>query len=462
MRAQPVGPTVLLVEDNPNHLDLYASQLEQGGFAVVRARSGDDALSLCTEAVHCVVADMMMPGMDGAELMERLHHSRAGLPVIILTGQGKIEESRRLIQERGAFDYVQKTGSYQDFLLRVGRAVEHETLARRVRALEHERDQIAATVESRDPRMTEVMNRAVAVARTPYPVLLTGESGTGKEVLARWIHQHSARAASPLLTVNCGAIPRDLFESELFGHVRGSFTGAVSDRPGCFESAEGGSLFLDEIGEIPLDHQVKLLRVLQDGEVKRIGEARSRRVDVRVLAATHRNLQEMVHAGTFREDLFYRIHVFPIDLPPLRDRREDILPLAQHFLERALRETGRRVGGFSRGAADALRRYPWPGNIRELENKVRQSVLIATGERIEGADLALEAPSRPGEMALGDFARLPLADARQEFEKRYLTALLRRTRGNVSRAAEEAGKHRSEFYFLLHRHAINPADFRAE
>jgi len=462
MTRQSSGASVLLVEDNPNHLELYASQLEQGGYAVVRARNGDDALSVCGEEIHCVVADMMMPGMDGAELMERLHHRHPGLPVIILTGQGKIEESRRLIQERGAFDYVQKTGSYQDFLLRVGRAVEHETLARRVRTLEHEREQVTATVESHDPRMEEVMNRAAAVSRTPYPVLLTGESGTGKEVLARWIHQRSARAEAGMLTVNCGAIPRDLFESELFGHVRGSFTGAVADRAGCFEAAQGGSLFLDEVGEIPLDHQVKLLRVLQDGEVKRLGEARSRRVDVRVLAATHRNLQEMVAAGTFREDLFYRIHVFPIDLPPLRDRREDILPLAQHFLERALRETGRRVGGFSRGAADALRRYPWPGNIRELENKVRQAVLVASGERIEAGDLALDAPGKTGEMPLGDFARLPLADARQEFEKRYLTALLRRTRGNVSRAAEEAGKHRSEFYFLLHRHAINPADFRAE
>ncbi|HET9481993.1 MAG TPA: sigma-54 dependent transcriptional regulator, partial [Candidatus Polarisedimenticolia bacterium] len=325
-----------------------------------------------------------------------------------------------------------------------------------------------------------------AVAATDFPVVLMGESGTGKEVLARVTHRRSGRASAPFVPVNCGAIPRDLFESELFGHVKGAFTGASADRKGLFEEASSGTLFLDEVSEITPEHQVKLLRAIQEGEIKRVGDNLQRKVDVRILAATNRDLLAMVKAGQFREDLYYRVCVMPIVVPPLRDRQGDILPLAVHFLQRERAQTGKNVTGFSRSAMDKLLAYSWPGNIRELENKVKQSLILASGDLIEEDDILLDdrvAPPTIGRLLPTAVAHAQLAaetatagaseaapepsgislnDARKAFERRYLIGVLRKNRGNATMAAKEAGKHRSEFYYLLKKHGITPADFREE
>jgi two-component system response regulator GlrR len=451
---------ILFIEDNPAHLALYARQLEQEAFEVVKAGSAEEALEHFSDDTNVVITDMYLPGMDGGELMRRIHERRSEVPVIILTNRGRVEESLGLIRA-GAFDYVQKTQGFKDFLLRVARAVVHEELVREVRDLRSQLDRGRAIVPSSDPRMIEVLKRVDAVAPTSYPVLLSGESGTGKEVIARLVHRKSSRAGGKFVTLNCGAIPKDLFERELFGHVRGSFTGATEDRPGMFEEAEGGTLFLDEIGEIAAEHQVKLLRTLEDGEVRRLGETRVRKVAARVVAASNRDLAEAVRQGQFREDLFYRIQVMVIHLPPLRDRREDILPLAQHFLREGTVEAGKKVAGFSREAAEALLRHPWPGNIRELANKVRQALIVCSTDRIQAADLSLDGPSLRSGPTEEDLLSLPLTEARRQFECRYLGAALQRARGNVSKAAETAGKHRSEFYQLLKRHSLDPEPFRA-
>ncbi|MGD8374988.1 MAG: sigma-54 dependent transcriptional regulator [Acidobacteriota bacterium] len=449
--------TILLVEDDPSHRALYARRLQQDGFRVIESESAEAALERFAPEVAAVVTDMRLPRMSGADLMDRLHQSRPDLPVIILTNAGTLEESLDLI-DRGAFDYVQKTEGFRDFTLRVARAMKVGTLAAEVDRLRTELERRDAIVASASPRMLDVFRRVDAVAATSYPVLLLGESGTGKELVARRIHERSDRRDAAFLTVNCGAIPRELFESQLFGHCKGSFTGALKDQAGLFEDADGGTLFLDEVGEIDPDHQVKLLRALQAGEVQRLGETRPKKVDVRIVAATNLDLKQAVKDGAFREDLYYRLNGISISLPPLRERREDILPLVQHFLETAMAETGRRVEGFSPEALAALRAYGWPGNIRELLNKVRQSLIICQTERIQPEDLALDVEDADpsGDMML----QAPLAEARQMFERRYLERLLTRHDGNVSRAAEAAGKHRSELYAILRRHEIRPEDFR--
>jgi DNA-binding NtrC family response regulator len=447
------------VEDNPRQRALYARRLEEEGYAVRQAASGEQALDEFDERTNVVVADMLLPGMDGAALMAGLHERRPDLPVIILTNRGKLGESLDLLR-RGAFDYVQKTASFKDLALRVARAAEHEALAREVTALRARLAQSQDVVASRAPAMSKVLERIGAVAGTDYPVLLTGESGTGKEVLARQIHLQSKRRERPFIALNCGAIPRDLFESELFGHRKGSFTGAVADRAGVLEEADGGTLLLDEIGDTPASQQVKLLRALEEGELQRVGEAAPRKVDVRLIAATNRDLAAAVADASFREDLYYRISLMPIELPPLRERSEDIPALAAHFLDLAMAETGKRIEPLSREVLEALRRHAWPGNIRELANRIRQAVILCQGGSVRTDDLQLGGNGPRAARANGEMLSLPLAQARRRFEKMYLEGILRQQGGNVSRAADQSGKHRSEFYSLLKRHDIDPESFR--
>jgi two-component system response regulator GlrR len=504
--------SILIVDDDKDLRSILGDILSDEGYQIVLADSGEQALErLERQHVNLVLTDLKMPGMSGQQLFEACSRRFPTLPVVILTAHGTVDEALDMIRE-GAYDYIAKPYNTQDLLMRISRALEREQLMVENQRL---RDQLVRKekdyVFGDEPAINEVMARVNAVAATDFPVVLMGESGTGKEVLARVVHRRSQRAAGPFVPVNCGAIPRELFESELFGHVKGAFTGATADRKGLFEEASGSTLFLDEISEITPEHQVKLLRAIQEGEIKRVGDNIQRKVDVRIIAATNRDLLAMVKANQFREDLYYRICVMPITVPPLRARRGDILPLAVHFLERERSQTGRKVSGYSRTAMEKLLNYSWPGNIRELENKVKQSLILASGDLIDVNDILLDdrtagvavmgrvgdlaalaepvaaaggvpalaaAPSSLADVGRGANMASPaltlldggragtgaptLNEARREFERRYLIGVLKRNRGNATMAAREAGKHRSEFYYLLKKHGISPADFREE
>ncbi len=304
------------------------------------------------------------------------------------------------------------------------------------------------------PGISRVLELVAVAARTELPVLVLGESGTGKELVARAVHYTGARSARPFITVNCGAIPETLMEDELFGHARGAYTGAHADKKGVFEEAEGGTLFLDEIGELYPSCQVKLLRVLQEKEVRRLGEARTRRVNVRVIAATNKELKKEMEARRFREDLFHRISVLPIALPPLRERRDDVPILVDHYVRQFNHELGRTVTGFTPRALERLKAYQWPGNVRELENRVKQAMVMAKGDVIDTESLALFA----GPGADGDFPTF--RGAKAEFEKNYVIQALRISEGKVAAAARLAGKDRKDFYDLMKKHGIDPDDHR--
>ena len=478
--------SILIVDDDKDLRSLLGDILAGEKYDVLLSDSGERALErLEKDEVNLVLTDLKMPGMGGHRLFEDCTRRWPHIPVVILTAHGTVDEALAMIRQ-GAYDYIAKPYNTQDLLMRISRALEREELmVENLQLRQRLGEQPKEFINGDEPAMREVLARVNAVAATDFPVVLMGESGTGKEVLARVIHRRSGRASASFVPVSCGAIPRELFESELFGHTRGAFTGATADRKGLFEEASSGTLFLDEIGEIVMEHQVKLLRVIQEGEIRRVGENLQRRVDVRIIAATNRDLPAMVKAGTFREDLYYRICVMPIIVPPLRDRPGDILPLAIHFLDRERTISGKNVTGFTRSALDRLLSYSWPGNIRELENKVKQSLILASGETIDEDEILLS--DQPGDRSFSDRApgsplavrdaapRVPLdprgavpgststlSDARRDFERRYLVSVLRRHRGNATLAAREAGKHRSEFYALLKKHGISPSEFRED
>jgi len=387
--------------------------------------------------------------------------------VVMMTGYATVADAVRAMKQ-GAFDYLEKPFDPDAALGVVARAVDRKRAADAAR-------QAAAPGEAtglhnlvgRSPAMREVYKLLEKAALLDITVLVLGETGTGKELAARAIHYHSARREQRFVAVNCGALPADLVESELFGHARGAFTGAAAARPGLFEEAEGGTLFLDEVGELPLPAQVKLNRALQEKEIRRVGDNQPVKVDVRVIAATHRDLREEGRAGRFREDLFYRLHVFPVTLPPLRERGDDVALLAQHFLQKHAHALRRSCQGFAPEALERLAAYPWPGNVRELENAVERAAAVSAGVRIEAADLPAELEERPGGRAPGDaaaLARLPyreaVAEARDRTSRDYLVALLAEFGGNVTRAAERAGLERESLHRLLRKHGIRSDDFK--
>lgn len=394
-----------------------------------------------------------MPGMDGLQLFEAVHRRFPLLPVMILTANGTIPDAVNAMQ-RGVFGYITKPFEGVDLMREVDRALAVSATLGAYMPGDTPGQSWREAIITRSPRMEKLLGEARMMAQSDASVLIHGESGTGKELLARALHASSARSQEALVAVNCGAIPENLVESELFGHVKGSFTGAVRDSPGMFTAAHRGTIFLDEIADLPLAMQVKLLRVLQEREVRPVGAAKPHKVDVRVISASHRKLEDEVAAGRFREDLFYRLNVVGLQLPSLGERREDIAPLALHFMRNLSQRYAKSVTAFAPGALEALGTAPWPGNVRQLQNVVEKCVVMSTGSLVPLSLVQGALSSQGGEL-------LPLDEARKEFERDYLTQVLKITSGNVAQAAKLAKRNRTDFYALLARHQLESASFKA-
>lgn len=442
---------ILIVDDDSDLLRLLTFRLEGAGFTVESADSAERALArLAVSVPQLVITDLRMSGMDGLALFENVRKSHPALPVIILTAHGTIPDAVTATQ-RGIFGYLTKPFDSKELLEQVDRAISVSGAS----GEKSEADRAwRAEIITRSPVMESTLGKAKLVAASDASVLIRGESGTGKEMLARAIHRASNRAAKPFVAVNCGAIPEQLLESELFGHMKGSFTGAARDYKGLFQAADGGTVFLDEIGDMPLALQVKLLRVLQEKEIRPVGSTQTIAVNVRIISATHRNLEEAIRDGAFREDLYYRLNVVSFALPSLAERREDIPVLATHFLKQLAAKYEKALNGFSAEAMETLVTSSWPGNVRELYNLVEQAVALATTPII---------PLGLVESAIrGRTARMTSFEAaRSEFERDYLARLLKITGGNVTQAARLAKRNRTEFYKLLQRHHLDPKMFKA-
>jgi two-component system response regulator GlrR len=442
---------ILLVDDDPDLLKLISLRLTSAGYRVRTADSGETALAaLAVARPGVVVTDLRMPGIDGLQLFDAIHRQHPALPVIILTAHGTIPDAVSATQ-RGVFSFLTKPFDSQELLQKIATAF--KLAGGEVTPGVEASGEWRAGIITRSPRMEDLLRQAKLVADSDASVLIYGESGTGKELLARAIHRASPRRDQPFVAVNCGAIPEPLLESELFGHARGAFSGAVQAHKGLFQAADGGTIFLDEIGDMPLALQVKLLRVLQEGEVRPVGSTQAVPVDVRVISATHRDLDAQMAAGQFREDLYYRLNVVSLKLPALADRREDIPLLATHFLRRLAERYKRPVPTLAPDAMALLISAPWPGNVRQLLNLIEQAVALST-------TTVVPASLVQGALREDASALTPFEEARKTFERDYLVRLLKITGGNVTQAASMAKRNRTEFYKLLQRHRLEPAMFK--
>ena len=441
---------VLLVDDDRDLLELLTIRLGRAGFTVCTAEGAHQALGLLrARQASAVVTDLKMPGMDGLGLLSEIESLYPLLPVILLTAHGSIPDAVAATKQ-GAFAFLTKPLDAAELIQTLRRAVARNACAGGPEVDLSRRDW-RANVVCRSAAMESTLQEAELAAGSNASIIIQSESGTGKEVLARAIHAASPRADQPFVAVNCTAIPDNLFESEMFGHRKGAFTGASRDREGFFQRAQGGSLFLDEVGEMPLAFQAKLLRALQERTVEPLGSDHSVAVDVRVISATHRNLEEAIQSGDFREDLYYRLAVVTLHLPPLSQRREDIPLLAQHFLQ-TFRDDG-IARGFSSDAMERLMAASWPGNVRQLANVVQQCVVLGRSRIISASLVERALKGRPAQFT-------PLAEARDRFEFDYISSLLHTTEGNVAQAARLAQRNRSEFYKLLKKHKLDPAQYR--
>ena len=455
--ASQAGAAILVVDDDEDILRLLAMRLRARGFRVTTAASAEEALArLAVETPRVVVSDVRLPGKDGLALFEEIHVSRPTLPVILLTAHGTIPDAVAATS-RGVFGYLTKPFDSQVLLEKIDQAL---LLSPTAAAVEEGGGsgpvgEWLAGLVYRSSKMAELVAEARMVAASDASVLIRGESGTGKEVLARLIHAASPRAKGAFVAINCGAIPEQLLESELFGHVKGAFTGAANARGGLFQAANGGTLFLDEIGDMPLALQVKLLRVLQERVVRPVGAIQGEPVDVRLISATHRDLEAAMAEGQFREDLYYRLDVVSLVLPRLEERREDIPLLASHFIQLVAGKYGKPISGFAPEALEALATAAWPGNVRQLYNVVEQSCALTSTPLIPLTlvQRALRVPT---------LEALSYAEAKQRFERNYLVQLLKLTDGNVADAARIAERNRTEFYRLLQKYDLTPAMFRSE
>lgn len=455
---------ILVVDDEPHILDLIKIRLESQGYEVIPAGEGEKALAQARDQVFdLAIMDLKLSqGDNGLDIMEKLLLINPHLPVIILTAHGTIANAVEAMK-KGAYSYLTKPYKPDELLLHVKKALEKQRLTKEIanlRTLLEERFQIKNII-GRSPKMEEIFCQVERAARTEATIAIYGESGTGKELIAKTIHLQSPRANGPFVPINCGALPEGLLENELFGHIKGAYTDARESKEGLFAQADGGTIFLDEIGDTTPPLQVKLLRVLQEKEFKPLGGDRSVKVNVRVIVASNKNLKKAVEKGEFREELFYRVHVVPIYLPPLRERKEDIPLLADHFLRKYNQEMAKDIRGFTPAAMQKMMLYHWPGNIRELENTIERAVVLTTHDLMEVEDFfpLVAYPEKIADKPDKDGIH-SYKETKEEFEKEYLVQLLRQTRGNVSQAAKLAKRYRGDLYRLMKKYGFKGQDFK--
>jgi two-component system response regulator GlrR len=449
---------ILIVDDDVSILKVMRMRLESENYAVVEASEIREAKERIADGdFDIALLDLRLAEGNGIELMKILRDVDPDLPVIILTAYGTIESAVEAMKE-GAYSYLTKPFDYRELLVQIRNGIEKSSLSREVKRL---RNMVWADFEGQNIiGQSETMKRIFEVvalaAQTGSNIFISGESGTGKGMVAKALHQLSDRKDKPFVPINCAAIPATLLESELFGFEKGAFTGAVATKKGLFVQADGGIIFLDEISEIPIAMQGKLLKALEEKEFYPLGAHRTVKVDVRIISASNKEIEKEVEKGTFRSDLFYRIHVIPIKIPPLRERKEDIPLLVDHFLTKVAAKLKKPVKCISPGAMQKLMIYAWPGNVRELENMIECAVVMSTEDVISEELIML-----PGQ-EMGDHAFKPLKESKQDFEKSYLIQLMKICRGNISQASKLAGKYRADLYELLEKYHINPLDFRQE
>jgi two-component system response regulator GlrR len=446
---------ILIVDDDANILEVLSMRLESKDFKTIKSGSAQEALAFIDgDEVDLIVTDLRMTGLDGMDLLEEVVKRSPETPVIMLTAHGSIPNAVEAMQ-KGAFSYLTKPFEDTELLIHIERALEKRRLQKKIHNLESlvEDRYSFKNIVGKSRAMQEIFEQVVQVAGTESTILLTGESGTGKELFARAIHTHSHKTSGPFIAVNCGAIPENLLENELFGHAKGAYTGADSVQKGYFVRANGGTIFLDEIGDTPLAVQVKLLRVLQEKEMTPIGADKPVKVDVRLLAATNQDLELAVAEGRFREDLYYRIQVIPIRIPPLRERKEDIPFLVDFFIRKHSERLGKKIDGIAPVAVQMLMQRAWPGNVRELENRLEQALVMARGSVLQPDDFFLLQKEK------GPKTFMSFKQAKDAFEKEYVSHVLKVTEGHVTNAARMAGKQRADFYNLMKKHRIHRIDF---
>lgn len=457
---------ILAIDDDPPSLELVTSAIEQEGVEILGASNPEDGLAVFQrEEPDVVLLDLMMPQMNGIEVLKRMlppdaESRREQIPIVImLTAHGTVETAVEAMKA-GAYDYLTKPVQIAELRVVVDRALEHLRLRAEVRQLRRTLDTKYGfeSILGRSNRLLAVLDMASRAAQTTSTVLIRGETGTGKELLARAIHFNSTRKQRPFSTINCGAIPKDLLESELFGHVKGSFTGAVAHKTGKVEAADGGTLFLDEIGDMPLELQVKLLRLVQQGEVEKIGAAAPIKVDVRIVAATHRNLQAMIEDQTFREDLYYRLSVIPLELPPLRERPDDIAELVRSFFQRAIEKHGRQNLRMPEEHIQYFEQYRWPGNVRELENVIERLVVLAEGDLIRLGDLPDSLRSQPKKRDLLQLQLPPEGISFEAVERELLLTALQKFDWNQTQAAKYLDLSRKTLIYRMEKFGLRQGD----
>jgi len=451
-----VKPAILVVDDEPGVRTALSGVLRDEGHDVDAVDSGEGCLDRTARAVYDVILlDIWLPGIDGLTTLQRLRDRQVDSAVIMISGHGNIESAVKAIRA-GANDFIEKPLSLEKTVLAVANALRQRRLEQENRVLRARVDQ-DLTMIGESHAMHQLREQVAMAAPTNGRVLIFGENGTGKELVARTVHALSRRRSGPFIEVNCAAIPEELIESELFGHVRGAFTGAVADRRGKFELADGGTVFLDEIADMTLKTQAKVLRALQEQVVEPVGGSARIKVDTRVLAATNKDLPVEIKAGRFREDLFFRLNVIPIFVPPLRERREDVARLAEHFIRVFAREYGRRLKTMDPSAAAVLEGYPWPGNVRELRNVIERLMIMVPGDVMTAHDLAFLGGAAPPPPASPDEAPVTLLEARERFEREYILRVLANQQGNISRTSEVLGVERSNLYRKMRSLGIAPA-----
>ncbi len=456
----PQKAHLLIVDDDPNTLASLSRAFRLAGHEATLCDNAARALSLAkSEDFDLILSDVVMPGKDGLSLLEELKAEPVSTPVVMMSGQAHIDMAVRATR-LGALDFLEKPISTEKLLLTVENALKLQRLESENRLLKQGLGKHEIVWEGE--AMRRVMAQIERVAASETRVCILGETGTGKELVARTLHERSPRASGPFVTLNCAAVPAELIESELFGHEKGSFTGAAGKHIGKFEQAQHGTVFLDEIGDMPLPMQAKLLRVLEENEVERVGGDKPIRVDVRVIVATHRDLSLLVKEGKFRQDLFHRVYVFPLVLPPLRERRDDIPKLISHFTEQVCRQNGWKPISFTDDAISALQGYPWPGNVRELRNVVERLILLAIESKVDWATVQIALPQGTGTTlpSFGDSA--PLADRVQNFEREVILSELKRNRSHITNTAKALGLERSHLYKKCEQLGIDLSAVRKE